>query len=340
MSRASMLFFALVVLAPVQADTVWLKNGGAIDGKVIKETSDRVVVETGAGKVTLDRSQVDRIERSGQPAAPAPPPDEDATPEPAPPKESSEPPSAEPPVRPDDEDALPEPQEVRLEKATVYARQGRLYLQMKAVQPKGAAIRLLREECRVESWTDDAGTEFSATGAEFSGFSMFDGPEGDFDARIDGEPAATATSCHVTGTIAYRLGWEAREGQVDPVELTEGTGFEIEGIPFTLTTPERPFASEEELKTRTWIELRCPFGAFQPVDFGFLTDLGFFDEGGKEIPSRQNQASDWSDMEGNAGFFFTYDIEGKPTVASIRYKLWSRMGTMTVPFDVNAPIKR
>ncbi len=340
MARAAMLFLALVVLAPLRADTVWLKNGGAIDGKVIKETSDRVVVETGAGKVTLDRSQVDRIERSGQPAEATPPPKEEPPTEAAPAKEPKETPASDPRSAPDEEDGLPSPGQVRFEEPFARAAEGRLNLSLKVVQPKGAALDTVREGCRVDSCTDDVGTEIPGEGADFIGFTMFDGPEGNLQILLMGEPDASAKTCRVSGTLAYRLGWAGRTGELESVELTEGTRFEIEGIPFALSMPARPFATEEETRTRTWIELRCPFGEFEPGDYTFLTDLTFWDAEGKQIPSRQNQASDWSDDKGNAGFFFTYDIEGKPTVASIRYKLWSRMGTMTVPFDVTVPITR
>ena len=335
MARAATLFLAFAVLAPLRADTVWLKNGGAIDGKVIQETSDRVVVETGAGKVTLDRSQVDRIERSGQPAEAESPKEVTPAPEPEPAKEQSP-----PPAETDDDEDLPDPEQVRIEEPFARAAEGRLNFSLKLVQPKGAALDTVREGCRVESCTDDVGTEITGEGADFIGFTMYDEAEGNLQILVMGEPDASAKTCRVVGTIAYKFGWERRAGEVESVELAEGTTFEVEGIPFAVSMPARPFATEEETRTRTWIELRCPFGEFQPADFTFLTDLTFRDAEGREIPSRRNQASDWSDERGNAGFFFTYDIEGKPTVVAIRYKLWSRIGTMTVPFDVTVPITR
>ncbi len=338
MARAATLFLAMAVLAPLRADTVWLKNGGAIDGRVIQETSDRVVVDTGAGKVSIERSQVDRIERSG--GAPEAEPPKEVTPAPEPEPAKQQPPTAEPPVEPGDEEGLPDPEQVRIEEPFARAAEGRLNLSLKLVQPKGAALDTVREGCRVESCTDDVGTEITGEAADFIGFTMYDEAEGNLQILVMGEPDASAKTCRVVGTIAYKFGWERRAGEVESVELAEGTTFEVEGIPFAVSMPTRPFATEEETRARTWIELRCPFGEFQPSDFTFLTDLTFWDEEGREIPSRRNQASDWSDEHGNAGFFFTYDIEGKPTVVSIRYKLWSRIGTMTVPFDVTVPITR
>ena len=46
------------------ADTVFLKNGRSIKGKVIAENDDQVVVKTPGGRVPLPRKLIERIERT------------------------------------------------------------------------------------------------------------------------------------------------------------------------------------------------------------------------------------------------------------------------------------
>lgn len=69
---------ALVLLAlpsPLPADRIRLKNGGALQGRVVEESADSVTVEVGPGRrVRIPRADVDRIEAETGPGAPAPAP--------------------------------------------------------------------------------------------------------------------------------------------------------------------------------------------------------------------------------------------------------------------------
>ncbi len=91
------------------ADEVWLKNDSVIEGTIVLERSDRVVIQTAGGKVTIPRDQVREVVRKKvQPPEPppstngheaAPPPKEETKPpkeEPKPPKEETQPPKEEP----------------------------------------------------------------------------------------------------------------------------------------------------------------------------------------------------------------------------------------------------
>ena len=43
------------------ADTIYLKGGGRVEGQVVEQTADRVVVEVSAGQVTLPRTRIERM---------------------------------------------------------------------------------------------------------------------------------------------------------------------------------------------------------------------------------------------------------------------------------------
>ena len=74
--RPHLVSLALVALALLAArapaeDRILLVNGGTLRGTVISESEEEVVIQVGAGKVTLPRSSITRIEtgQEGQPVA-------------------------------------------------------------------------------------------------------------------------------------------------------------------------------------------------------------------------------------------------------------------------------
>jgi len=64
MNRRSMILAIVCpVLGSVLADTVHLKNGKTLSGLVLEETSENVVVDMGAGVITLERSKIESVSR-------------------------------------------------------------------------------------------------------------------------------------------------------------------------------------------------------------------------------------------------------------------------------------
>ncbi|HVS03361.1 MAG TPA: hypothetical protein VMT16_11375 [Thermoanaerobaculia bacterium] len=68
MRRTAVLLLALLA-APAAGDDVWLTNGRVYEGVLAEETSEGVRIRLEFGHITLPRSQVARIERSGSPLA-------------------------------------------------------------------------------------------------------------------------------------------------------------------------------------------------------------------------------------------------------------------------------
>jgi hypothetical protein len=64
----------LTLAALAAADTVILKNGSKIEGRIVKETDDQVVVQVpGVGKLVVDRDRITEIRRDGRGTAEPPP---------------------------------------------------------------------------------------------------------------------------------------------------------------------------------------------------------------------------------------------------------------------------
>ncbi len=76
---------AAALASTARADEVILKTGGSIRGRIVSESEQEVVIETGAGPVKVERARIREVTRSPrQPPARTPAAEEDA-PAPAPP---------------------------------------------------------------------------------------------------------------------------------------------------------------------------------------------------------------------------------------------------------------
>lgn len=63
--RKLILLFIIIFLAPrANADTIYLKNGGSIDGIVEKEDGEKIELDTGFGSVIFTKQQVKNIEKA------------------------------------------------------------------------------------------------------------------------------------------------------------------------------------------------------------------------------------------------------------------------------------
>jgi clan AA aspartic protease (TIGR02281 family) len=65
----SILFAILVMnffISPLRADTIYLKNGRTIEGFILEEKPESVLVDVGFGKVGLKRSEIEDISRSDE----------------------------------------------------------------------------------------------------------------------------------------------------------------------------------------------------------------------------------------------------------------------------------
>jgi hypothetical protein len=61
--KGSILFLGTLLLPAVAlADEVYLKSGGQLSGRVVSRTADKIVVDVGAGQITVPPSAVVRIE--------------------------------------------------------------------------------------------------------------------------------------------------------------------------------------------------------------------------------------------------------------------------------------
>lgn len=133
MARGYLICALMLVLAvgALRADEVWLKNDNMIEGTILVDRSDRVVILTAGGKLTIPRDQIREVVRrkvqpptaNGREAGTEPPPTVEETKppkeEPKPPKEEAQPPKEEP--KPPREE--PQPPKVVLEPKTPAQRE-------------------------------------------------------------------------------------------------------------------------------------------------------------------------------------------------------------------------
>lgn len=125
MARGTLCALVLALAAGVvAADEVWLKNDCVIEGAILRDRPDHVLIQTAGGKMTIPRDQIARIVLR-KAADPGPPPSTNGreTPpqppkeEPQPPKEQPKPPKEEP-KPPRDGEGTPQPPKVVVEPKT------------------------------------------------------------------------------------------------------------------------------------------------------------------------------------------------------------------------------
>jgi hypothetical protein len=67
MKRVLVLFVSLLLCASAVGDVIHLTDGRKITGKVVREETDQIVVKTRYGQMTIDRFDIDRIEKGSLP---------------------------------------------------------------------------------------------------------------------------------------------------------------------------------------------------------------------------------------------------------------------------------
>jgi len=63
MRKTAIFFLTVFFAAGANADTIYLKNGGVVEGIVEKEDESKIEVNMGFGSVTFQRKQVKNVER-------------------------------------------------------------------------------------------------------------------------------------------------------------------------------------------------------------------------------------------------------------------------------------
>ena len=79
---------------------------------------------------------------------------------------------------------------------------------------------------------------------------------------------------------------------------------------------------------------------YAPGDYDLMESLELCDAEGHVLEKYTNQMSSWSDASGRDGFEYNWIRPEFPETLTLRYKLWSRIETVEVPFEVAADITR
>ena len=71
LKKISIIFFLIIFLSPIiiYADVIKLKNGGSVNGTIVSENDDNVVVDMGSGQVNINKVDIKAIEKSPIPEA-------------------------------------------------------------------------------------------------------------------------------------------------------------------------------------------------------------------------------------------------------------------------------
>jgi len=83
MKRLAVAILALAVCTLAYADVIHFVDGTKLKGKIVQETEDMIVLDTGKERIPIQKSVIKRIERDSPPPAPQPDPKPAPVPKPA-----------------------------------------------------------------------------------------------------------------------------------------------------------------------------------------------------------------------------------------------------------------
>lgn len=203
-------------------------------------------------------------------------------------------------------------------------------VEVRLTPPYGKIVSINQFASKVDSFTDDKGTDLLAakTDNPFSkpGFGVMDYSKGSYatvDIEAAGLPAKGATSLDLSGKVVLRIATGKKEFTVENVEMRTNTTFNIEDLPVKI--------SNVGTNRNSWMGKKYPYSVefSSGRDLVTIESLKFFDEHGNQIKAHK---SSWGGGLGN--YVLEYDLQKNVDRAKIVATRWEGLKKVTVPISV------
>lgn len=228
----------------------------------------------------------------------------------------------------------------------------RTNLSLSLNHPAGRLLGVDKKATEVAFWKDDRGRMIASKKAnswdpvsrqgdkiDFPGFSS-NNNKSSVSVGMNKVVAADAKSCKAKGVLVIRFGSDIKSGEAKNIQAKQRTKFQMGGVPFTVHEIKKWPFKDSKGRTRHVISITCPYGKYGTSSPDFVDNLSLCDAAGKVISERVNQKSTFSDMRGNKGYMYNWIVPAVPNAMNIRYKLYGKLETVKVPFNVSAKIER
>lgn len=193
---------------------------------------------------------------------------------------------------------------------------------------QGKIVSLDQFKSKVDSFTDDKGTDLLATKSESPfnkpGFGTMDAKEAVATVEIQaaGLPAKGASALNISGTITAQIASGTKQFTMENVDLTNGTHFICGELPINITK-----ASVHKAMFSNKEEFSVTFSSTS--DLENISTLEFFDAQGAKVEARK---SEWGGGMGN--YSVAYAFKQSVGSAKIVATCWTDLKTVEIPLSV------
>jgi len=203
-------------------------------------------------------------------------------------------------------------------------------VEVRLTPPYGKVININQNASKVDSFTDDKGTDLLAVQSDnpFSkpGFGIMDSSKGAYatvDIQAAGLPAKGATVLNISGKVVLEIATGTNLFTVDNVEMKTNSAFTIGDLPIMI--------SNVETNRNSWMakdyKYHVTFSSLR--DMGNISKLEFFDLQGNKIGASK---SSWGG--GPLGYMIEYNIKQNVDRVKIVATCWQGLETVEVPISV------
>jgi len=336
---ALLLLAAAVFIMSASADTIELKNGRKVVGKVVRENDKEITIEMkGLGEITLSRRQIAKITKDEKEGPKVPKHSEPEKPEP----------------QDDGKDAPAEPKKakgpvstllraaVKTKKAFVDSQGSQVMVEL-AVK-EGSILDIVGKRCAIDVFRDNTGKTLGSkkededySTAGLRSLNSIDGNLRRYDLifRADEKPAFGASSLAVKGRLPFWYATKLKKGTIDKITLRAGEKFLFGEIEMTII-------NAKEIKSLSGKEKHLHVELSFTPDGPFIIDcidgLTFTGPDGKAIPWHEGKGSSEQVGEGPAAFTMTWVLRWKVPEVKLEYELWTDPQYRHVDIDATARI--
>jgi hypothetical protein len=198
--------------------------------------------------------------------------------------------------------------------------------------PAGKIVSLNQFDSKLDSFTDDKGTDLLAVKSEdpFNkpGFGVMDSKESyaTVDMQVAGLPAKGATALNISGKLVVTVAAAAQQFTVENVELKAQTSFTCGGLPLTISA-----AGLGKAMFSQQAEYSVTFSSTK--DLAAISALEFYDAQGNKVEATKRS---WGGGFGN--YFAEFALKKSLDRAKIVATCWQDLKTVEVPISIKTGI--
>jgi hypothetical protein len=204
-------------------------------------------------------------------------------------------------------------------------------VEVRLTPPYGKVVNINQNASKVDSITDDKGTDLLAVGTDnpFNkpGFGIMDGSKGAYataDIQAAGLPAKGATILNISGKVVLEIATGTNLFSVDNVEMKTNSTFTIGDLPVMISdagTNRNAWSAKEYKYSVTFSSMRAMEN---------ISNLEFFDSNGNKIDAVKRS---WGGG-GFLGYMMQFDLKQNVERAKIVATCWQGLQTIEVPISV------